>query len=137
MLTPQQKIENEKHHKILISFRQSAALYWENIFGDFCCGIFLCECCQSNPKRSKLAKLYDTCQDKIDAELDVVKIIKNLKKLRIITKNHILNDPAMRHEIEHDEKNLINLDSDDFVDTCSKAPDLKGPTMSGIKRSLS
>ena len=114
------------------------ALYWENIFGDFCCGIFLCECCQSNPKRSKLAKLYDTCQDKIDAELDVVKIIKNLKKLRIITKNHILKDPVMKFEIEHDQKNLINLDSDDIVETRNDiSPERRGLSLSGVKRSMS
>lgn len=95
-LSPMERAELDKHHKIKISFRQSAALFWENVFSDFCCGIFLCECFVQNPKRSKLAKLYDICQDKIDAELDVVKIIKNLKNLRIIAKTNIVKDPIMK-----------------------------------------
>ena len=111
-LSPVQRDEIDKHHKIKISFRQSLALFWENLFSDICCGIFLCECCVQNPKRSKLAKLYDVCQDKIDAELDVVKIIRNLKNLRIIAKNNIAKDPIMKIQIEHNEKNFVNLDSD-------------------------
>ena len=63
-----------------------------------------------------MAKLYDTCQDKIDQELDVVKIIRNLKNLRIVTKQYIINDPFMKLMIEHDKKNYINLDSDDSYD---------------------
>ena len=59
--SPAEKAELDKHHKIKISFKQSVYLFWENLFSDTCWGIFLCECCQSNPKRSKLLKLFDTC----------------------------------------------------------------------------
>jgi hypothetical protein len=41
-----------------------------------------------------------------------VKIIKNLKNLRIIAKTTIVKDPIMKIQIEHNEKNFINLDSD-------------------------
>ncbi len=35
-------------------------------------------------------KLLDICEDKIDQELDVIKLIKNLKYTRIITKKHFI-----------------------------------------------
>ena len=41
-----------------------------------------------------------------------MKIIKNLKNLRIIAKTTIVKDPIMKIQIEHNEKNFINLDSD-------------------------
>lgn len=41
-----------------------------------------------------------------------MKIIKNLKNLRIIAKTTIVKDPIMKIQIEHNEKNFIDLDSD-------------------------
>lgn len=48
----------------------------------------------------------------------------------------------MRHQIEHDKKNLVNLDSDDVVlcntdaENSGQPMGKRGPTLSGVKRSL-
>ena len=43
----------------------------------------------------------------------------------------------MRFQIEHDKKNFVNLDSDDIMNSEVDEPDFKGPSLSGIKRSIS
>jgi hypothetical protein len=57
-------------------------LYIENFMSDFCQGILICECfhvCLGlKKKRTKHLKLFDIGENKIDRELDLIKIIKNL-----------------------------------------------------------
>lgn len=50
-------------------------------------------------------------------ELDLVKIIKNLKKLRLLTKSKLV-DAKTELLLKHNHKNLINLDSSDLSDYC-------------------
>ena len=55
--------------------------------------------------------MYEIGGDKIDEELDIVKIIRNLKNLRILMKSHIVpKHQELMYKIVNDTRNLINLD---------------------------
>jgi len=55
--------------------------------------------------------MYESGSDRLDEELDIVKIIRNLKNLRILMKSHIITKKkALMYQIIHDDKNVINLD---------------------------
>ena len=64
-------------------------------------------------KRNKLQKLFSAGEEKLEMELNLVKIIKNLKKMRFITKNMLL-DRKTELLINHNPKTVINLDSSDM-----------------------
>ena len=52
-------------------------------------------------------------------ELNLVKIIRNLKKLRFLTKSKLV-DAKTEFLLRHNHKNVINLDSTDMSDCCEK-----------------
>ena len=58
---------------------------------------------------SKLIKLFDKASEKIDKELNVVKVIRNLRNLKILIKNTFMND-EMKEEIKYSNKNIIDLE---------------------------
>ena len=47
-------------------------------------------CCWKD--KAKLQKLYEESEDKIANQLDFIKIISNLQKLKILLKNSMMND---------------------------------------------
>lgn len=57
-----------------------------------------------------MQKLYEIGSDKLEGEMNIVKIIKNLKFLRVLMKKH-LADENLQFEIRHDPKNVIDLDA--------------------------
>ena len=63
-------------------------------------------------KRNKLQKLFEAGEQKLEMELNLVKIIKNLKKLRFITKSQLV-DHKTELLLKHNHKTVINLDSSD------------------------
>lgn len=48
------------------------------------------KCCWKN--HDKLMKLYKESEEKIDSELDVIKITNSLRKLKLLLKNSLLTD---------------------------------------------
>jgi len=73
-------------------------------------------CCWK--KSSDLVLLYKIGKRKIDNELNVKKLIKNLNIMKIFMKNNILTE-NVRWKVAHCEKNVIDLEdnycsSDDF-----------------------
>ena len=56
--------------------------------------------------------MFDDGSDKLDAHLDVVKIVKSLKKLKILMENTMMTDD-IKKEIKHSEKNIIYLSSEE------------------------
>jgi hypothetical protein len=58
---------------------------------------------------SKLIKLFDKASEKIVKELNVVKVIRNLRNLKILVKNTFMND-EMKEEIKYSNKNIIDLE---------------------------
>jgi hypothetical protein len=93
---------------------RSTALFFEMFLSETCWGIFVCECfhpCLNlKKKKTKLMKLYINGTEKLEKELDIVKIIKYLKNLRILVKDKFFKDKVELFKIEHDKKNVINLD---------------------------
>ena len=76
--------EIKKHHIIRISKLDNVKLFLANLFNRFCCS-----CCWK--KKEKFQSLFEQCQDKVDSQLDVMKLIQNLAKLKIILKNSLMS----------------------------------------------
>ena len=55
-------------------------------------------------------KLYERGQDRIESELNIVKIMKSMRDMKILMKNSLM-DNQIRYQIKHSEKNILNLDS--------------------------
>ena len=91
-----------KHHIIRISQLDNIKLFLSNLFSFLCCN-----CCWK--KKEKLQSLYEQTQEKVDAQLDVMKLIQNLAKLKIILKNSLMS-PEITCQIQHSAKFLIDID---------------------------
>ena len=51
----------------------------------------------------------------MSTELDIVKILKTLRDMKILLKGTLMNDPETMFQVKHAPKNIINLDeSSDF-----------------------
>ena len=64
-------------------------LYLSRILGCLCAS-----CCFS--KRDKLNKLFDDGDEKLSTELDIVKILKTLRDMKILLKGTMLSDPGTK-----------------------------------------
>ena len=90
-----------------MSFCQSLHLFTLNSLS--CCCSF---------KDNKLFKLYTKGKSKIDKEMDLVKILRNIRSMRIYSKMNIEsnNKEKLKYIIRHSQKNLIDIDSDHGTD---------------------
>lgn len=53
--------------------------------------------------------MIDEAQDRLDAELNIVKIIHSLRNMKVLLKSSLMTDDV-RFKIMHSQKNFINLD---------------------------
>ena len=60
--------------------------------------------------QKKFEKVYAETNKKLKKSLNVVKIIRSLRELKILMNNSLLND-ELRKYLRHAEKNLIDLES--------------------------
>lgn len=102
------KQEIEKHRIPRLKMKDKCCLLTSSIMG--CC---FPTCCWR--KHKKLMHLYDEGLERIDHELDIVKIIKTLRMTRIFMKNSFLT-PELKFGIMHSEQNFVNIDLDDDDD---------------------
>jgi len=65
----------------------------------------------------RLKKLYHDGTHRLEQELDILKILKSLRNMKILLKNKFL-DEEMQFQIEHNNKNVISLSS------CSSSEEL-------------
>ena len=72
-------------------------------------------------KKEKFQKMYQTTQDRLETELNIVKIIRSLRDIKILMKNSLMT-PELKQMIRHTDKNLIDLD-----DTASSADEQERP----------
>lgn len=70
--------------------------------------LFPCICWS---KREKLNRLYEKSNDRIDKELDLVKVVKNMKSFRVFLKNFLMTE-KIKFEIAHSFKNCVDIDTD-------------------------
>lgn len=52
--------------------------------------------------------MFDDGTEKLEDHLDIVKIVKSLKKLKILMENSLMTE-EVKKQIKHSEKNLIYL----------------------------
>lgn len=50
--------------------------------------------------------------EKLQEEMNLVNILKNLRKTKIIMDNSLLKSPMRRYQVNHVEDNLIDIDSE-------------------------
>ena len=62
--------------------------------------------------REKLQKLYDECKDKIENELNLIKLIKTMKLLKIVLRNSLFTE-TIEYEAQHSNKCTIDIDGSD------------------------
>ena len=74
-----------KHHKINLQGRDIAKLFLTNTFGRPIC------CLKSWKKYNKLTKLYKIGEERIEKELDIIKIMNTIRNVKIILKNSIMS----------------------------------------------
>ena len=88
--------EISKHYVPKISLYDSCMLFFSTRFGKAlkCCGkpidLFCCTICF--PKRKKLEKLYDATNERFEYETDIVKIMKDLRNVKVLLKNSLMNE---------------------------------------------
>ena len=52
----------------------------------------------------------DEAQNRLDAELNIVKMIQSLRNMKVLLKSSLLNDDV-KFQIAHSNKNFIDLDA--------------------------
>ena len=84
-----------------------------------------CKSC-FNFKKDKLFRLYNVGVERVDKEMDMVKILRNIRYLRILSRLNLKHGdrPKLKYYIKHSQKNLLNLDSDDTSETSMSDDDL-------------
>ena len=100
------KVEEEvqKHYPAKISCWDSFKLFW---VGTFCC----CRCALTT-RMKQLRKLKSRGEERLEKEMSLERIIKYLRDIRIYVKEKILaNDDLLQFEIQHNHKNVIDLES--------------------------
>ena len=65
--------------------------------------------------KDKFKKLYAEGEDKITTELDIVKLMKALRDMKILLKGTMMSDINTKFAIKHAPKNLLNM-SDTALD---------------------
>jgi hypothetical protein len=79
------------HRKIQIGTFDKVLLFFSQLLGPLSPFVFVCW-----SKHRKLLHLYKEAQEKVDAQLNVVKIIKNLGSLKILLKNSLMTPEIER-----------------------------------------
>ena len=71
------------NHFIRISKTQSVKLYFQNLYNSFVSNF---EACKVKPIVNNLSVLYENGEQRIDKHLDVIKLIKDLKYIKLLAK---------------------------------------------------
>ena len=108
--------KKEKNRTIKLSLYDNVMLYISNTLG------CLCFCDKVWPKKKKLQKMFEDGSEKLDSHLDVVKIVKSLKKLKILMENTMMTEDVKK-QIKHSEKNIIYLSSEEEKNKDKKGTD--------------
>ena len=96
--------EYKKHHIIRLKFLDNFKLYLANMLPDVVC--------QSKcfNKKAKFQKLFNVGKDKVDAHLDIIKMIYNNSMIKTLMKNSLMNK-EVKYQLAHQQKQLIDIDN--------------------------
>ena len=85
--------EAEKHYPIKLSTSSKCKLFCMHKFSWLCCNF---PCCSQTKltTNERLRKLYGEGTDRVDTELGVEKILKDLRDLRIYINQEVLDEKA-------------------------------------------
>ena len=97
------------HRMIKLNTATIFKVFCANLFGPFFC-CHSC-CCISKKQLTKYKYLIKEGEERIDDDLDIVFLIKSIRNLNIFMKN-TLRSKRTKFEIEHSNKNCIDLDGD-------------------------
>ena len=56
-------------------------------------------------------KLYENSSDYMTTELNIVKVMKTIKEMKIFLKSTLMSDFNIRFEIKHAPQNILNCDN--------------------------
>lgn len=96
------------HRIIALRVQDTFFLFLDKFWG--------CSCFRSLRKNhSKFSRIFESGKKRLDSELNVIKMINNLRNTRILLKSTLMKEPEIELKIKHDPKNIIDLDvpSDD------------------------
>lgn len=94
--------ELDTHRAIKLHTRDNFCLYLSHRMGCF----FPSFCWK---KKAKFQKLYSMTQDRMENQLNIIKMVRNVRNLKMISKFSLLT-PKLKTQLTHAEKNLIDLD---------------------------
>lgn len=92
------------HRVIMVKKIDNFLLYLTHRLGSCGCMLKLCW-----KRQRKFNKLYKETQNRLKSSLNVIKIIRSLRDLKILMNNSLLN-PELKNYLRHAEKNLIDLE---------------------------
>ena len=95
------------HRVARVKLWDSIQLYASTTFCCFCLKPYSNE---RKMKVRKLSKMVEIGSEKIETQLNIIKIITNLRHMKILLKNSLMN-PEVNNKILHSKKNIINLSS--------------------------
>lgn len=102
--TPREiKEELFKHRYIDIKNIDWIRLYFARVLGCFCPRFMF-------KKRDQFLKMYERGQGRIESELNIVKIMKSVRNMKILMRHSFMDD-EIKYQISHSKKNLINIDT--------------------------
>lgn len=98
--------EANNHSPIKLSVRNKAKLFLLKTFDYAVCSF------KKSFLSRRLLKLFKLGNSRLEVDLNIEKIIKSLRDLKILLKSNVL-DEDLAFQIQHHHKNVIDLDSDD------------------------
>jgi hypothetical protein len=80
-----------KHKKIVLRVQDFLKLYFARTFGSC-----FPQCIFGGKKRQKLMKLYEMAEERLEKEMNMVKIIKSLRTIKILMKSSLLTEEVKK-----------------------------------------
>jgi len=112
----------QKHKVIKMKLLDSIRLFFcQGCLGKLNCGFW--------KNRDLFVKLQKEGTDRIDKELDILRLIKNLRNMKILLRNSIMDDKA-KFWVNHSDKKIIDLDGNSKTDQSNDNADQPLPILS-------
>ena len=91
------------HRVVKLRTNDKILLFFTNVLG--------CICCCRWKNKEKLQKLYEDGDSRIEASLDIIKIIKHMRYLTVLMKHSVMNKDAQKLLL-HARNGILDLDED-------------------------